>query len=49
MQKASLGLTTLVIGATFITGCQGVVWGNMAVLAMSVGIFLGTLSLGRGR
>lgn len=47
MQKASLGV--LLVSATCISGCQGVVWGNMAVLAMSVGIFLGTLALGRGR
>ncbi len=47
MHKASLCI--LVFGATCITGCEGAVWGNLAVLAMSVGIFLGTLSLGRGR
>lgn len=47
MQKATLGV--LVVGATCLSGCQGVVWGNLAVLAMSVGIFLGTLSLGRHR
>ncbi|HEX2675957.1 MAG TPA: hypothetical protein VHM19_04940 [Polyangiales bacterium] len=41
----SLSLVTLFS----VTGCQGVIWGNMAVLAMSVGIFLGTLSLGRSR
>jgi hypothetical protein len=29
--------------------CQGVVLGNLAVLAITVGIFMGTLSLGRGR
>ena len=29
--------------------CQGVVWGNLAVLAITVGIFVGTLALGRGR
>lgn len=27
--------------------CEGVVWGNLAVLGITVGIFLGTLSLGR--
>ena len=35
-------LSTLVLSA-----CQGVVWGNLAVLALTVGIFLGTISLGR--
>ena len=35
--------------ATLLCSCQGVVlWGNVVVLAMSVGIFLGTLALGRG-
>jgi hypothetical protein len=29
--------------------CQGAVWGNLAVLAITVGIFMGTLTLGRGR
>jgi len=28
--------------------CQGVVIGNLAVLAITVGIFMGTISLGRG-
>ena len=42
-------LGALVCGALCASGCQGVVWGNLAVLAMSVGIFFGTLSLGRGR
>lgn len=30
------------------SGCQGVIWGNVAILAISLGIFMGTLSLGRG-
>ena len=32
----------------FVCSCQGVVVGNLAVLAITIGIFLGTLSLGRG-
>ncbi|MFW6050606.1 MAG: hypothetical protein ACODAU_05500 [Myxococcota bacterium] len=28
-------------------GCNGAIWGNLAVLAVTVGIFVGTLSLGR--
>lgn len=31
------------------TGCEGAMWGNLVVLALSVGIFMGTLSLGRVR
>jgi hypothetical protein len=31
-----------------LSSCQGVMFGNLAVLAIAVGIFLGTLSLGRG-
>ena len=35
--------------AAVLCSCQGVVlWGNLAVFAVSVGIFLGTLALGRG-
>jgi hypothetical protein len=32
---------------TLLCACQGAIWGNMAVLAITVGIFMGTLSLGR--
>ena len=35
--------------SVLLCSCQGVVlWGNLAVFAVSVGIFLGTLALGRG-
>jgi len=30
-----------------LTGCESAMWGNLAVFAISVGIFMGTLSLGR--
>lgn len=30
-----------------LAGCSGALWGNMVVLAVSAGIFFGTLSLGR--
>ena len=30
-----------------LTGCQGALWGNMAVLGITVGVFFGTPSLGR--
>jgi hypothetical protein len=32
---------------TVLAGCEGAMWGNLAVLIVSVGIFVGTLSLGR--
>lgn len=35
------------LSALVLCSCQGVVWGNLAVLAITVGIFLGTISLGR--
>ena len=41
--------SALVCVAMCMSGCQGVVWGNLAIFAASVGIFFGTLSLGRGR
>ncbi len=45
-------LSTLVFAALCASGCTGIpgaIWGNLAVFGMSVGIFMGTLSLGRGR
>jgi hypothetical protein len=30
-----------------LSGCEGAMWGNLAVLAISLGIFMGTLTLGR--
>ena len=39
---------SIVALATLLSACQGVVlWGNLAVFAVSVGLFLGTLALGR--
>jgi hypothetical protein len=35
------------LSAFVLCSCQGVVWGNVAVLALTVGIFLGTITLGR--
>ena len=32
-----------------VTGCNGVFWGNLGVLCVTVGIFLGTVFLGRSR
>lgn len=41
-------LTFLVL-STSLAGCNGAFLGNLVVLAMTVGIFFGTLSLGRSR
>lgn len=35
------------LGLLFLSGCEGAMWGNLAVFAISLGIFVGTLSLGR--
>lgn len=45
--RKGLNSAALVI-LPMVCSCQGVVIGNLAVLAITVGIFLGTLSLGRG-
>ena len=39
-----LALTTV---ALMLTGCNGALWGNLLVLGITVGIFFGTLALGR--
>lgn len=46
MHKTLLMFATLPL---LLAGCQGALYGNMAVLAVTVGIFMGTLSLGRPR
>lgn len=38
---------TLMAAPFLLAGCQGALWGNIAVLGVTVGIFYGTLSLGR--
>lgn len=35
------------LSAFFLGGCNAAMWGNLAVLALTVGIFVGTLGLGR--
>jgi hypothetical protein len=46
MRKSALPVS--IAALSLLCSCQGVVlWGNLAVLAVSVGIFLGTLALGR--
>lgn len=39
-----LALTTFALS---LTGCNGALWGNLLVLGITVGIFFGTLALGR--
>ncbi|MGD8863264.1 MAG: hypothetical protein PVI30_24840 [Myxococcales bacterium] len=40
-------LSTVALAIPFLPACHGLVWGNLAVLAITVGIFMGTISLGR--
>lgn len=42
----SARLPVLVLGLA-LTGCNGAFWGNLIVVGITVGIFLGTLALGR--
>jgi hypothetical protein len=35
------------IAPIFVAGCSGTLFGHVAVLAVTLGIFVGTLSLGR--
>lgn len=37
----------ILAAALALTGCNGAFWGNLVVLAVTVGIFFGTLALGR--
>ncbi len=45
--RTGTGLIAL-LAAVLLCSCQGVFFGNLAVLAITVGIFMGTISLGRG-
>ncbi len=40
-------LAPLLVALPMLGGCHGFIWGNLAVLAITVGIFMGTLTLGR--
>lgn len=41
-------ITLLALSLSFLlTGCNAAMWGNMAVLVVTFGIFFGTLGLGR--
>jgi len=43
----ALAMAMPLVGLVLCSGCDGAMWGNLAVFAISVGIFMGTLSLGR--
>lgn len=47
MQMSKTKLVFLAAAALSLTGCNGAFWGNLVVLGITVGIFFGTLSLGR--
>jgi preprotein translocase subunit SecF len=47
MHRTTRTIAVSLLSALVLCSCQGVVWGNLAVLALTVGIFLGTISLGR--
>ncbi|MCA9608778.1 MAG: hypothetical protein KC619_24410 [Myxococcales bacterium] len=46
MQKTFSLLAPLSL-AILLSGCNGAFWGNLLVLGITVGIFFGTLALGR--
>ncbi len=45
----SIRLALLTVAPLLLAGCNAALWGNMLVLAVSFGIFYGTLSLGRAQ
>ncbi|MDH5674849.1 MAG: hypothetical protein OEZ06_22155 [Myxococcales bacterium] len=45
--KPQPSIAAITLCLPWLSGCHGVVWANMAVLAITVGIFMGTLSLGK--
>jgi hypothetical protein len=42
----SPALFSLIV-APLASACQGAVWGNLALFVVAVGIFMGTVTLGR--
>ncbi len=42
--RSGIAITPLLV-----SGCNGVLWGNLGVLGVTVAIFLGTVFLGRNR
>ena len=49
MIKNARLIATSLLMAPLACACQGIVWGNLAVLGITVGIFVGTITLGRAR
>lgn len=45
--RKTYSLLVLSTSALLLGGCQGAIWGNLLVLGVTVGIFFGTLALGR--
>lgn len=45
--RHALTVTATVALPLLLGGCQAALWGNMIALGLTVGIFFGTLSLGR--
>lgn len=43
----AVSAVSMVLMALSLTGCTGAIWGNLVVLGITVGIFFGTLTLGR--
>lgn len=41
------GLLLSICTSLLLTGCNGILWGNLGVLCVTVGIFLGTVFLSR--
>lgn len=46
MLRRTLPLALVI--SSFCSACHGALWGNLMMLALTVGIFMGTLSLGNG-
>jgi hypothetical protein len=47
MTNKTLQATGALMAATTLAGCNGAFWGNILVVFMTFGVFIGTLSLGR--
>lgn len=48
MTHKTLALAPLTLAALALTGCSGAFVGNIFVVFVAVGVFFGTLGLGRG-
>ncbi len=49
MSKPLASLLILVVALLCLGACQGAIWGNLGVLALTLGIFFGTVLLGHPR